>query len=377
MIRYFTNYSFGGYEELYLGSNADQEEYRFHLPLLENKKARLADDPSNKRLADEVERLSQYVLIQKNGKTPEGTLPEEALTIISNGGYDVICRRVGRLFVVAVSDVASEDHDEMGGGMRENPFTMLFVFDLEDANVMDALLDQLLKKEKQWRDLISSLFTYDPIANGLRFSLGELNSAIKALESTTVTGFNHQADVPLIVLEKNFKLDYALEVQKLEGKKVGAAYDDEGNLLKQRTLPRPTQILHRHKGTDVVSKNMTTPEPTSGGGENIGQVPVTNEGGKEQKESDQTGIEIPPSGDGNNPQPPVVNSSPSKEEIEAKLRPIIRAEEREIVSKELRQEYQRKMEEKEQEFLAERKKLIYMAIGAAIGAFILGALLFK
>lgn len=362
MIRYFTNYSFGGYEELYLGSIADQEEYRFHLPLLENKKARLADDPSNKRLADEVERLSQYVLIQKNGKTPEGTLPAEALTIISNGGYDVICRRVGRLFVVAVSDVASEDHDEMGGGMRENPFTMLFVFDLEDANVMDALLDQLLKKEKQWRNLISSLFTYDPIANGLRFSLGELNSAIKALESTTVTGFNHQADVPLIVLEKNFKLDYALEVQKLEGKKVGAAYDDEGKLL---------------KGTNVVVKNKTTPEPTSGGGENIGQVPVTNEGGKEQKDSDQTGIEIPPSGDGNNPQPPVVNSSPSKEEIEAKLRPIIKAEEREIVSKELRQEYQRKKEEMEQEFLAERKKLIYMAIGAAIGAFILGALLFK
>lgn len=331
MIRFFTNYSYGGYEELYLGSYEDKEKYRYHLPLLPNKKARLADDPTNKKLEDEVERLSQYVLIQKNGATAAGTLPQDAFTIISNAGYKIICRRLESQFVVAISDVASEDHDEMGGGKRENPFTMLFVFDKEDTSLMDALLYQLLEKEADWRALISSLFVYDPIANGLRFSLGELNKALKALEKMRVSGMNHQVDVPMVVLEKNYELAYTLEVQKLGGKSLGSVYDAEGKLL---------------RGADL----------------------VLDADGDEEQEQD---------GDGNNPQPPVVNSSPSKEEIEAKLRPIIRAEEREIVSKELRQEYQRKMEEKEQEFLAERKKLIYIAIGAAIGAFILGALLFK
>lgn len=350
MIRYFTNYSYGGYEELYLGSYEDQEEYRYHLPLLANKKARLADAPTNKKLADEVERLSQYVLIQKNGKTPTGTLPEGAFTIISNAGYKTICRRLGGQFVMAISDVASEDHDEMGSGRRENPFTMLFVFDKEDTSLMDALLYQLLEKEADWRALISSLFVYDPIANGLRFSLGELNQAIKTLETVHVSGVNHKADVPMIVLEKNYQLAYTMEVQQLKGKSLGAAYNAEGILL---------------KGAGLVATNKTTMVPAPDGGKDAGQNTVPN-GGEQPAHS----------GSGQKPLPPIVIPS-SKEQIEAELRPIIRKEEREKVKSELQQECERRMNQKEMKFITERKKLIYIAIGAAIGAFIIGALLFK
>ena len=332
MIRFFTNYSYGGYEELYLGSNDDKEEYRYHLPLLPSKKAKLAEDPTNKKLADEVERLSQYVLIQKNGTTPTGTLPEGAFTIISNPGYKVICRRLGSQFVVALSDVASDDHDEMGGGQRENPFTMLFVFDKENCGVMDALLYQLLVNEASWRTLISGLFVYDPVANGLRFSLGGLNKAIKDLESIHVSGVNHESDVPMVVLEKNYQLAYTLEVQKLVGKSLGSAYNADGKLI---------------KGTSLALKDMEDTVLATGDGNRIGQ---------------NTG-----------PVAPVL----SRTEIEAELRPIIRNEEREKVTNELRMEFQRTMEHKEQEFIAEKKQLLYIAIGAAIGAFIFGALLFK
>lgn len=362
MIRFFTNYSYGGYEELYLGCNEDKEEYRYYLPLLANKKARLADDPTNKKLADEVERLSQYILIQKNGATPAGTLPEGAFTIISNAGYKTICRRLGNLFVVAISDVTSDDHDEMGGGRRGNPFTMLFVFDKEDTSLMDALLYQLLEKDSEWRTLIGGLFVYDPIANGLRFSLGELNKAINALENVHVSGLDHQADVPLIFLEKNYQLSYTLEVQKLEGKSVGAAYNAEGKLL---------------KGIGLASTSIITPVPDPDGGKDTGQKVCSDVREKSEQNTgpDRGGILV--HGEDDKKPQPLVQINLSREQIEAELRPIIRKEEREKAINDLQKKYQRMMDEKETEFISERKKLIIIAIGAAIGALIVGSLLFK
>lgn len=377
MIRFFTNYSYGGYEELYLGSYADREQFRYHLPLLPIKKAKLADDPSNKKLADEVERLSQYVLIQKNGKTDEGTLPEGAFTIISNPGYSIICRRCDDQFVVAVSDVASDDHDEMGGGKRENPFTMLFVFNQEDTHLMDALLYELLTKEEMWRDLICHLFVYDPTANGLRFSLGDLNQALKKLETVSIAGINHKTDVPLIVLENNYQLDYTLEIQKLTGKSVGVAYDAKGELLKGTAL-MPAVITDSHEETDdnvkhsdpadeQHSDSAEEQQSVSADEQNSGSVDEQHPDPKEEEKNantDNAQSVLSPKVEG-----------PSKEEIEANLRDAIRKEEREKAWQEIRQ-YQKQMDEKEQTFVAERKKIIRIAIGVAVGAFILGAIIF-
>lgn len=348
MIRYFTNYSYGGYEELYLGNSEDKEDYRYHLPLLQSKRAKLADDPTNKKLADDVERLSQYVLIQKNGVTPIGTLPEGSFTIISNPGYKTICRRLGNQFVVAISDVASEDHDEMGSGMRENPFTMLFVFDIDDANLMDVFLFQLLEKEEKWRSFISSLFIYDPMVNGLRFSLGALNDTIKALETICVSGINHSADIPLIVLEKNYNLNYSLQVQKLEGKSIGTAYDTEGKLLKGSAI-----ILDSTVKSEKISKEVETSD----------------------LKTDLEEIDESVSND--NILHPSISTSLSKEDIEAKLRPIISKEEHEKAEKEILQRFQKVLNEKEMRFMEEKKKLIYIAVGSVVCAFIIGALLFK
>ncbi len=348
MIRYFTNYSYGGYEELYLGNSEDKEEFRYHLPLLQSKKARLADDPTNKKLADDVERLSKYVLIQKNGVSPVGTLPEGSFTIISNPGYKTICRRLGNQFVVAISDVASEDHDEMGGGMRENPFTMLFVFDIDDTSQMDVFLFQLLEKEGEWRSFISSLFIYDPMANGLRFSLGALNDTIKALETVCVSGINHRADIPLIVLEKNYNLNYSLQVQKLEGKSIGTAYDAEGKLLKGSGI-----ILDSTVKSEQIFKGVETSDLKTGVEEIVQSVSKDNN--------------LHPS----------IATSLSKEDIEAKLRPIISKEEYEKAEKEILQKFQKVLNEKEMRFMEEKKKLIYIAVGSAVCAFIIGALLFK
>ena len=356
MIRFFTNYSYGGYEELYLGCYEDQEEYRYHLPLLANKKAKLANDPTNKKLADEVERLSQYVLIQKNGKTLAGTLPEGAFTIISNPGYKTICRRLGSQFVVAISDVASEDHDEMGSGKRENPFTMLFVFDKEDTNLMDVLLYQLLEKESDWRVFISSLFVYDPIANGLRFSLGALNQTIKALETIHVAGINHKVDVPMIVLEENYQLAYTLEVQKLERKTLGTVFDATGKML---------------RGTGLVLTDMTKPVSIPEGSakleekedEELEQKHPQEEDNKREQETTPDGGEEPIQViDGQITRPPYV-IKPSREQIKAEPRPNISKEEREKVSTELQQEDMREMKQIEMGFIAKRKKLIYIAIG--------------
>ena len=346
MIRFFTNYSYGGYEELYLGSNLDKEEYRYYLPLLANKKARLAENPNNEKLATEVERLSKCVLIQKNGETQEGTLPKESFTIISNQGYRTICRRTGSLYIVAIGDVVGSDHDEMGSS-RGIPFTMLFILDSEDKDLLDALLWKLVHKEEYMRNLLGNLFVYDPVVNGLRFSLAKLVSELKSLESLHVTGIDHSADIPLIVLEKDFTLAYAMEVQKIEGLKVGAAYSPDGTLI---------------KGNHV--------EANFSRGNNQKEFVLTDED-KQQVKVQKTDDAIVDGHDNN------ISQENLRKEIEAELRSVLREDVRKEIYDEIKNELDAQYRNKEISYIKERKILLYVAAGVAIGAFVLGAVIFK
>lgn len=232
MIRFFTNYSYGGYEELYLGNFNDKEEYRYYLPLLPVKQAKLVENPSDEKLKAEVERLLSYPLIQKHGNSSEAMLPEGSFTLISNPGYKVIYRRLGNSYIVSVSDIVGNDHDEMGGGQRGNPFTMLFVGEQEDYPVLDAIVWQMLKNEEEMRMFLGGLFSYDATANGLRFSLKELIEKLNTLKDIKVYGVKYEKDVPFMILSKGFTLNYTLEIQKLQHASLGSIYNDGGVLVR-------------------------------------------------------------------------------------------------------------------------------------------------
>lgn len=236
MIRYFTNYSYGGYEELYLGNLNDPVDNTYYLPLLSVKSAMLAEHPDDVKLREEVKRLSEYPRILKHGETPEATLPTGTFTLISNPGFKAIYRKLGCYWVFVISDVIGGDHDEMGGGNRENPFTMIFVGEKEDTVVFEALAWQILTQEADVRKVLGGLFAYDPVANGLRFSVKDLNQYLASLQQRRIIGFSRSVDIPFIFLDNGFSLKYTLELQNLKDETLGSVYNSTGALVSGAAL---------------------------------------------------------------------------------------------------------------------------------------------
>ena len=266
MIRIFTNYSYGGYEELFLGTYGDSEEYKYHLPLLPVKEKKLEADPNNAKLRSEVERLLEYPLIKRHGVDQESTLPTGTFEIISQPGYKTIYRRLGKYGLLVIADVKGNDHDEMGGGMRDNPFTMIFVCDEDgDYVILDSLANQLIKKEKETRSFIGGLFSYDPQANGLRFSLKEISDFLTQIQESPSPNFSKKNEIFLLILEGGFNLNNTCESLKTEVCSVGLAYDAHMNIVREE-------------------KEVTTPSPEEN--EKINQIKIN--GNKDKRKEEDT-----------------------------------------------------------------------------------------
>lgn len=260
MIRFFTNYSYGGYEELYLGKLSDIDEFRYYLPMLPVKEDELQNSPDDEKLKEEVARLRTYPAILRHGTTSEATLPTGSFTLVSKPGFKSMYRRLGRHYLFVVSDIVGGDHDEMGGGQRRNPFTMLFVGEKEDCALLNSLAFEIIENEKQVRKVLGGLFSYDAEANGLRFSLREIIEYLDSFRDRHIEGINLEVDAPLIVLSPGFSLENTLTSQELQWKRIGSVYDAGGKLLRGEPL-----FLSRREitGPDDAGPAVTKPEKPS------------------------------------------------------------------------------------------------------------------
>ena len=236
MIRLFTNYSYAGYYELYLGKISDMEEFRYYLPLLAVEEEKLKSNPNDEELKNEVARLNSYPAILRHGTNDEATLPSGWFTLVSKPGFKSIYRRLGSHYLFVVSDIVGGDHDEMGGGQRQNPFTMLFVGEYEDCSLLNSLAFEMIQNEIQVRKVLGGLFSYDADANGLRFSLGEIIKFFESFKNRKIEGFNLKTDAPLIVLSPGFSIENTLALQELKGKTIGCVYDADGRLISGKPI---------------------------------------------------------------------------------------------------------------------------------------------
>lgn len=236
MIRFFTNYSYGGYEELYLGKLSDIDEFRYYLPMLPVKEDELQNSPDDEKLKKEVARLRTYPAILRHGTTSEATLPTGSFTLVSKPGFKSMYRRLGCHYLFVVSDIVGGEHDEMGGGQRRNPFTMLFVGEKEDCALLNSLAFEMIENEKQVRKVLGGLFSYDADANGLRFSLREIIEYLDSIRDRHIEGINLEVDAPLIVLSPGFSLENTLASQELQRKRIGNVYNAGGKLVRGKPL---------------------------------------------------------------------------------------------------------------------------------------------
>lgn len=172
MIRYYAYYSCGGYKDLYLGNSSLQTEYTYFLPLLATWQKGLRPEHIDK--LKQIEGLQQIEVISKDNSFD---FPTQAKNLFSHGGYRVIYLTLSNgdtcLCVRDITNGAKDEED------RDIPFNILITASGEDdVKILDQFCLDSLNHQNGFYELMSPLFSYDPIINGIKFHLGKLNSTI-------------------------------------------------------------------------------------------------------------------------------------------------------------------------------------------------------
>lgn len=172
MIRYYAYYSCGGYKDLYLGNSSLKTEYTYFLPLLATWQK--GSKPEHIEKLKQIEGLQQIEVISKDNNFD---FPTQAKNLFSHGGYRVIYLTLSNgdtcLCVRDITNGAKDEED------RDIPFNILITASgNDDVKILDQFCLDSLKQPNGFYELMSPLFSYDPIINGIKFHLGELNSTI-------------------------------------------------------------------------------------------------------------------------------------------------------------------------------------------------------
>lgn len=155
MIKYYAYYSYGGFKDMLVGSQADSATCNYYLPLVE---AEIDVDP-------EKQGLPKIRIIGGEGETEK--MPRGLSRIVYNGGYRVFfSRNFNGKSVLIVRDVMGSEKDESG---RSIPFVLELVGDLSDGRQLASAAACLLQDETVADMAFGPLFHYEPLYNGLCF----------------------------------------------------------------------------------------------------------------------------------------------------------------------------------------------------------------
>lgn len=221
MIKYFTYYSFGGYKDIYAGSDSDSADASYFIPLLNVWKK--SDKPENVEKLAKAESVKQVELITKSNSAG---FPTECNLMFSHGGYCAIYRTLsdGRT-CLCIRDIPNGTKDEEG---RDIPFNFMFLADSEESiDKLDFLALQYLATIKETNSLIASAITYDHIINGYKFDLAKLDSLFSS-DFESQSNLKHRAFyVDYLLVGSRNQISLALKEQELDAKKVNAVFDSE------------------------------------------------------------------------------------------------------------------------------------------------------
>ena len=221
MIKYFTYYSFGGYKDIYVGSDLDSTDASYFIPLLNVWKK--SDKPENVEKLAKAESVKQVELITKSNSAG---FPAECNLMFSHGGYSAIYRTLldGRT-CLCIRDIPNRTKDEEG---RDTPFNFMFLADSDESiDKLDNVALKYLANIKETNSLIASAITYDHIINGFKFDLAKLNNLFSS-DFESKSNLRHRASsVDYLLVGSRNQISLAIKEQELDAKKVNAVFDSE------------------------------------------------------------------------------------------------------------------------------------------------------
>lgn len=225
MIRYYTYYNCGGYKDLYVGSDSMKVDATYFVPLLPVWRNRRAPGDSEK--IAKAEAVTQVELITN---TDLCGFPHECNVLFSHAGYKAIYMTLQdgtACFCIRDIDELSRDEEN-----RRTPFNFLFIAEGQDSiKKLDSLALSYLDDSTGVEDIIRKSISYDPIVNGIKFSLNSLDELF-------INGINLCIrHVPgRVAYLKTYNTHVALNELSINANNVDAFYDGKNNILEGKLL---------------------------------------------------------------------------------------------------------------------------------------------
>ena len=259
MIKFYAYYNHGGYKDFYLGSQTENVDFKYFLPLLNVHEHALKDN-YDEELHKNVERQKSLPkLVALSDQTISYNYPSGARVMMSHSGYKLLYRQIKQQYILAIRDISGKT-DSYG---RQSPFNVMIIGDSEeDIKHLDSIAEYIRSNIFTFEEQVSSFFENDFVENGLRFNFKAFNTLLYDIVSKNLSlSIDNKLNLPirLLIIPSSTKIDKALSEQCIMLNNISLCYNVEGVLLHQaqmhhsENLDKDSNSFHRH------SKDNDTP----------------------------------------------------------------------------------------------------------------------
>lgn len=259
MIKFYAYYNHGGYKDFYLGSQTENVDFKYFLPLLNVHEHALKDNYDGELHKNVERQKSLPKLVALSDQTISYNYPSGARVMMSHSGYKLLYRQIKQQCILAIRDISGKT-DSYG---RQSPFNVMIIGDSEeDIKHLDSIAEYIRSNIFTFEEQVSSFFENDFVENGLKFNFKAFNTLLYDIVSKNLSlSIDNKLNLPirLLIIPSSTKIDKALSEQCIMLNDILLCYNVEGVLLHQaqmhhsENLDKDPNSFHRH------SKDNDTP----------------------------------------------------------------------------------------------------------------------
>lgn len=254
MIKYFTYYSFGGYKDMFIGSDKTEADYTYYSPFFNQWEQGLLDIKNNPRLLEQMEQLKELEKITIVTKSNADIMPNGANVFVTHSGFKLACCDLGNgQYTIAIKDLSGDMKDECG---RVIPFMLQIIGD--NLIEISCIVNHIRTNMDDFEDKMSKLFCYNPVLNCLQCNVGMLNMEIKKILSNKLSQQDYEGEdkfrIKQIVVSEGIELQYVMKEIGMSVYDVKVAYNTCGEIIYKGTeTSHITKDEYSSQNTDIVS----------------------------------------------------------------------------------------------------------------------------
>ena len=259
MIKFYAYYNHGGYKDFYLGSQTENVDFKYFLPLLNVHEHALKDN-YDEELHKNVERQKSLPkLVALSDQTISYNYPSGARVMMSHSGYKLLYRQIKQQYILAIRDISGKT-DSYG---RQSPFNVMIIGDSEeDIKHLDSIAEYIRNNIFTFEEQVSSFFENDFVENGLRFNFKAFNTLLYDIVSKNLSlSIDNKLNLPirLLIIPSSTKIDKALSEQCIMLNNISLCYNVEGVLLHQAQMHHFENLDKDPNSFHRLSKDNDTP----------------------------------------------------------------------------------------------------------------------